>query len=246
MKRLLRTILLLALLVTPALARADGPAEGLSISIGGGGSGQMAVALKVMLLLTLLAFAPALLISMTSFTRIIIVLSFVRQALGTQQTPPNMVLIGLALFLTFFTMGPTFGQLHQEAIAPYMNEQIEESEAFGRGASVVRSFLLRHTRMSDLELFYSLSDSPRPQNAEAVPLRLAMPAFLLSELKTAFQMGFVLLVPFLLIDLVVASVLMAMGMMMLPPVLVALPFKILLFVLVDGWQLLVGSLARSF
>jgi len=243
-----RMVLLLAVMMLAAGAQAQtiaGPGD-FSITVSGDGGGSMSAALKILLLLTAAAFAPAILVCLTSFTRIVVVLSFARHALGTQQTPPNQVIIGIALFLTFFTMGPTIGAIQQQAVEPYLSGQLDEASAFSRGTGVLRGFLLHHTRRSDLELFYSLADTRQPDNVGQVPLRIAMPAFLLSELKTAFQMGFVLFVPFLLIDLVVSSVLMAMGMMMLPPVLVALPFKILLFVLVDGWQLLVGSLARSF
>ncbi len=235
------------LLMAGAAAAQVQPSGGdFAVTVTARDGGSMSAALKILLLLTAAAFAPAILISMTSFTRIVVVLSFARHALGTQQAPPNQVLIGLALFLTFFTMGPTIARMDAEAVEPYLAGQISDSEAFGRGTAVLRRFLLSHTRESDLELFYSIGEEQKPASAEDVPLRIAMPAFMLSELKTAFQMGFVLFVPFLLIDLVVSSVLMAMGMMMLPPVLVSLPFKVLLFVLVDGWQLLIGSLAKSF
>jgi flagellar biosynthetic protein FliP len=186
------------------------------------------------------------LVCVTSFTRIVVVLAFARQAMGTQQTPPNQVIIGIALFLTLFTMGPTAARIHSSAVEPYLAEEITEAEAFSRGVDVLKRFMLHHTRRQDLALFFDIADAARPASATDVPLRILVPAFVVSELKTAFQIGFLIFVPFLLIDLVVSSILMAMGMMMLPPVLIALPFKILLFVLVDGWYLLVGSVARSF
>jgi flagellar biosynthesis protein FliP len=223
------------------------PAEpGVSLTIHTGEQGSMSAALKIILALTALAFAPALLLCVTSFTRIIIVLAFARQALGTGQTPPNQVLLGIALFLTMFTMGPTAGRIQRLAIEPCLENRIDELQAIDIGATELKTFLLRHTRESDLALFLGLAEAEPPTRPTDIPLRVAIPSFLLSELKTAFQMGFVIFVPFLLIDLVVASVLMALGMMMVPPVLIALPFKLLLFVLVDGWQLLVGSLAHSF
>jgi flagellar biosynthetic protein FliP len=217
----------------------------LTLSSGADGS-QMSAALKIVLFLTVLAFAPAILVCMTSFTRIVVVLSFIRQALGTQNTPPNQVMVGIALFLTLFTMAPTASKIHTRAVQPFMDKEISETEAFAAGVDVMKTFLLRHTRQTDLELFYEISAAERPDGPLAIPLRILVPAFVLSELKTAFEMGFLVFVPFLLIDMVIASILMAMGMMMLPPVLIAMPFKILLFVLVDGWHLLIGSLARSF
>ncbi len=240
------TLLALSLLAPDVLADASQSA-GVTLTVSAGqGAGQMSVALKIVLLLTVLAFAPAILVSVTSFTRIIVVLSFARQALGTQQTPPNQVLVGIALFLTMFTMAPTAARIQQVAVAPYMNEEINETQAFKLGVDELKRFMLRNTRQDDLRVFYDIAGDDQPTKALDVPLRILVPSFVLSELKTAFEMGFLVFVPFLLIDMVVASILMAMGMMMLPPVLIAMPFKILLFVLVDGWQLLVGSLARSF
>lgn len=242
-----RLALLLTVLLLPRLAGAEpatADAAALTLSVQGGG--QMSVALKILLMLTALAFAPAILMCLTSFTRIIVVLGFSRQALGLGQTPPTQVLIGIALFLTLFTMSPTLGRIQRNAVDPYLAGQLDEGQAFSAGFSVLKDFMLRHTREDDLALFYGIAQEGRPQNALDVPARILAPAFMLSELKTAFQMGFLLFLPFLLIDLIVSSVLMAMGMMMLPPVIVSLPFKILLFVLADGWNLLIGSLARSF
>jgi flagellar biosynthetic protein FliP len=247
----MRVVLALAVFVLVVLtttgAHADLAASGVSITLSAPGQdGQLAVALKIILLMTVLAFAPAILVCVTSFTRIVVVMAFVRQALGTQNTPPNQVIAGISLFLTLFTMSPTIARIHEEAVEPYMDAKLSETEAFGRGIEELKRFMLRHTRQTDLGMFYELANGQRPDHALEVPLRILIPAFVLSELKTAFEMGFLIFVPFLLIDLVVAAVLMAMGMMMLPPVLIAMPFKILLFVLVDGWHLLVGSIAKSF
>jgi flagellar biosynthetic protein FliP len=186
------------------------------------------------------------LLMMTSFTRIIIVLSLLRQALGTQTAPPNQVMVGLALFLTFFVMGPTFDRIYSEAYLPLQNNQIQMTEAMNRGAVPLKEFMIKQTRESDLALFVKISRSPALQGPEDIPLRVLIPAFVTSELKTAFQIGFAIFIPFLIIDMVVASVLMAMGMMMMSPAVIALPFKLMLFVLVDGWQLLLGSLSQSF
>jgi len=201
---------------------------------------------QTLLLLTSLTFLPAALLMMTSFTRIIIVLSLLRQALGTQTAPPNQVMVGLALFLTFFVMGPTFDRIYSEAYLPLQNNQIQMTEAMNRGAVPLKEFMIKQTRESDLALFVKISRSPALQGPEDIPLRVLIPAFVTSELKTAFQIGFAIFIPFLIIDMVVASVLMAMGMMMMSPAVIALPFKLMLFVLVDGWQLLLGSLAQSF
>jgi len=193
-----------------------------------------------------LSLAPSILILMTSFTRIVIVLSFTRTALATNQTPPNQVIIGLALFLTFFIMAPTFQQVNEEALQPLFNEEIGLEEAYERASVPFKDFMAKHTRQQDLELFLQYSQAERPQTVEEIPLTILVPAYALSELKTAFQMGFMIFIPFIVIDMVVASVLMSMGMMMLPPVMISLPFKILLFVLVDGWYLVVKSLLQSF
>lgn len=210
------------------------------------GGQNYTLSLQTLLLLTSLTFLPALLLMMTGFTRIIIVLSLLRQALGTQSTPPGQVLIGLALFLTFFVMGPVFDKIYAEAYQPYAENRITMQEAMENGAKPLKAFMLKQTREADLALFIKMSQSEAPETAEDVSLRVLIPAFMTSELKTAFQIGFAIFIPFLIIDMVVASVLMAMGMMMVSPVIVALPFKLMLFVLVDGWQLILGSLAQSF
>lgn len=201
---------------------------------------------QILLLLTVLSLAPALLTMVTAFTRIVIVLSFVRSALSTPQVPPNQVLIGLSLFLTFYVMAPTWDQINQEALQPYLNGEIDQQTAYERGLNPIREFLLKHTRERDLALFVHLADLPRPKTEDDVPTYVLIPAFIISELKTAFQMGVIIFLPFLVIDIVVASALMSMGMMMLPPSLISLPFKLLLFVMVDGWHLIVRSLVTSF
>ena len=208
--------------------------------------GDLVSVLRIILMLTVLSLAPAILIMMTSFTRIVVVLSFLRQSLGTQQLPPNQLLVGLALFLSFFVMAPTWNQISSQAVEPYMKEQIDQKTAFARAEAPIRAFMFQQTREKDLELFLSLTKQAKPKTREDVPTYVLIPSFVISELKTAFQIGFMLYLPFLVLDMVVASVLMAMGMMMLPPMMISLPFKILLFVLVDGWQLVVGSLVRSF
>ncbi|KKB38964.1 flagellar type III secretion system pore protein FliP [Bacillus thermotolerans] len=207
---------------------------------------NVSTSVKLLLLLTVLSLAPSILILMTSFTRIVIVLSFVRSALGTQQTPPTQVLIGLSLFLTFFIMAPVFQQINDEALTPLFNEEINLEEAYDRASLPLKDFMSEHTRQKDLELFLNYSGAERPASIEDIPLTSLVPAFALSEIKTAFQIGFMIFIPFLVIDMVVASVLMSMGMMMLPPVMISLPFKILLFVLVDGWYLVIQSLLQSF
>lgn len=203
-------------------------------------------AMKIVTILSILAVAPAILLMMTSFTRIVIVLSFVRQALGTQSMPPNQVLVGLALFLTLFTMSPVIDIIQQKAYKPYIEKAITQDEALTELAAPIRKFMLAETRETDLAMFYNLAKLPKPDTADNVSLRVLMPAFLVSELKTAFTIGFVIYLPFLVIDMVVSSVLMAMGMMMLPPTIVSLPFKLILFVLVDGWTLIADSLVKSF
>ncbi len=207
---------------------------------------NVSAAIQILLFVTVLSLAPAILVMVTSFTRVIVVLSLVRNAIGIPQLPPNQVLIGLALFLTAFVMAPAIKTINQEALQPYLNGQISQEEALTRGEQPLRTFMLRQTREQDLGLFLKLSDSPKPKDVDEVPTYVLVPAFTISELKTAFQMGFVMFVPFLIIDLVVSSALLSMGMMMLPPVIVSLPFKILLFVLVDGWYLIIGSLVGSF
>jgi len=202
--------------------------------------------IKILVILTVLTLAPAILIMMTGFSRILIVLSFVRQALGTQQMPPNQLLVGLALFLTFFIMAPVFNEVNTRAIQPYLEGSMNQEVAFNEAMAPMRKFMFNQTRDKDLSLFVSMAKMDTPRTRADVPNSVLIPAFIISELKTAFQIGFIIYLPFLVIDMVVSSVLMAMGMMMLPPVMISLPFKIMLFVLVDGWGLLVGSMVRSF
>ena len=202
--------------------------------------------LKIVLTLTILTLAPAILIMMTSFTRIIVVLSFLRQALGTAQMPPNQLLVGLALFLTFFVMGPVFEEINTKALRPYLAGGMQQEQAFDQALVPLRRFMFKQTRPADLNLFLKLGRIEAPKTQADVPTTVLVPAFVISELKTAFTIGFIIYLPFLVIDMVVASVLMAMGMMMLPPVVISLPFKILLFVLVDGWSLIIGSMVQSF
>ncbi|WP_368654827.1 flagellar type III secretion system pore protein FliP [Ornithinibacillus sp. 4-3] len=208
---------------------------------------SISTSVRLLLLITVLSIAPGILILMTSFTRIVVVLSFVRTSLATQQMPPNQVLIGLALFLTFFIMAPTFSQVYTEALNPLLNEEITLDEAYENASTPIKEFMAKHTREKDLALFLNYSQTEeRPETVQDVPLTALVPAFVISELKTAFQMGFMIFIPFLIIDMAVASVLMSMGMMMLPPVMISLPFKILLFVLVDGWYLITHSLLDGF
>lgn len=245
-------VLALSLVILPAIpaaaAPSDIPVPNIDIRIGGEtGQGGLLTALGILGALTVLTLAPAILILTTSFTRIVIVFSFLRAGLGTQQTPPNQVLIGLALLLTFFVMAPTWNQVNQVALVPYMAGEITAQEAFHRGSAPLKEFMLRQTREKDLALFVSLDQSGKTYTSpEDLSLLQVVPAFAISELKTAFEMGFILFLPFLVIDMVVASTLMSMGMLMLPPVLISLPFKILLFVLVDGWGLVARSLVASF
>ena len=210
------------------------------------GTGGMSTAVSLLLLITVLAVAPSFLMMVTSFTRIIIVLGFLRRALGTQTLPPNQVMVGLALFLTLFVMTPTFERINREAVQPFMAEQITQPVALDNAKSAIRDFMVKHTRKNDLALFIRLAKEERPNTVADVSFTTLVPAFITSELKTAFQMGFVIFLPFLVIDLVVSAVLMALGMMMLPPVVVSLPFKVLIFVLVDGWVLLMQGLVASY
>jgi flagellar biosynthetic protein FliP len=207
---------------------------------------NVSTSVRLLLLLTVLSLAPSILVLMTSFVRIVIVLSFVRTALATQQMPPNQVLIGLALFLSFFIMAPTFQEVNDQALTPLFNEEINLEEAYSRASLPLKEFMSAHTRQKDLALFLEYSKAERPETIADIPLTTLVPAFAISEIKTAFQIGFMIFIPFLVIDMIVASVLMSMGMMMLPPVMISLPFKILLFVLVDGWYLVVKSLLDSF
>ncbi|BBP01220.1 flagellar type III secretion system pore protein FliP [Sulfuriferula nivalis] len=239
-------IILLSLLI-PVIAHAEPSALPAFTSTPNAGGGQnYSLSIQTLLFLTSLTFLPAALLMMTSFTRIIIVLSLLRQALGTQSSPPNQVLVGLALFLTLFVMGPVFDKIYAQAYQPYSENKISFNEALSTGVVPLKTFMLKQTRQADLALFVKISNTPALQGPDDVPLRVLIPAFVTSELKTAFQIGFAVFIPFLIIDMVVASVLMSMGMMMVSPSIVSLPFKLMLFVLVDGWQLLMGSLAQSF
>jgi flagellar biosynthetic protein FliP len=245
-----------------AVAHAEGKAGGtlvpgtsglslpsLSLSFGGPANQKpqdVVSVLRIIMMLTVLSLAPAILIMMTSFTRIVVVMSFIRQALGTQQMPPNQLIVGLSLFLSFFVMAPTFKSISANAVEPFLNEKIDQKMAYERAEAPLREFMFAQTREKDLELFLSLSKEAKPRTRADVPTYVLVPSFVISELKTAFQIGFMLYLPFLVLDMVVASVLMAMGMMMLPPAVISLPFKLLLFVLIDGWELVVGSLVKSF
>jgi flagellar biosynthetic protein FliP len=243
----IKSVALLVLLACPLMAMAQQaglPAWTSTPTPGGGQS--YSLSLQTLLLLTALSFLPAALLMMTSFTRIIIVLSLLRQALGTQSAPPNQVMIGLALFLTLFVMGPVFDKIYADAYQPLSENKITMSQALDRGVAPLKTFMLKQTREADLAMYAKMSNTPQLQGPEDVPLRVLIPAFVTSELKTAFQISFAIFIPFLIIDMVVASVLMSMGMMMVSPAIVSLPFKLMLFVLVDGWQLLIGSLAQSF
>ena len=234
-----------ALLLPLLAAAAPGIPAFTSVPAPGGGTAY-SLPVQTLLLMTSLTFLPAAMLMMTSFTRIIIVLSLLRQALGTQSAPPNQVLVGLALFLTLFVMGPVFDRIYTEAYQPLQENKIQMAEAMDKGIAPLKDFMIRQTRQADLALFVKMSRSPALQGPEDIPLRVLIPAFVTSELKTAFQIGFAIFIPFLIIDMVVASILMAMGMMMMSPAVIALPFKLMLFVLVDGWQLILGSLSQSF
>ena len=250
-KKLILACLLIVLChfmsMTVASASAVNPIPDISIDIGNSESGQPGTtSLSIILLITIISIAPALLMLMTSFTRIVIVLGFVRTSLGTQQMPPNQVLVGLALFLTLFIMAPTFSTMNDTALQPYLKGELNQAEALDKAQEPIKTFMFTHTREKDLLLFMKYTGMEKPNNHQEIPLNVLVPAFAISELKTAFQMGFMIFIPFLIIDIIVASTLMAMGMMMLPPVMISLPFKILLFVLVDGWYLVVKSLLLSF
>lgn len=243
-----KTALILLCMLTAASAFAE-PLALPTVSVGMGKVSKpadVAVVLQIFFMMTVLSLAPGLLMMTTSFTRIVVVLSFLRNAMGTQQAPSNQIIIGLSLFLTFFIMAPVWQQINTQALQPYKAQTISQEEAFKRAVAPVRKFMLSQVREKDLALFLSLSKLPRPKNADDIPTLTLIPAYMVSELKTAFQIGFLVFIPFLVLDMVVASVLMSMGMMMLPPVMISLPFKILLFVLVDGWGLVIGSLVKSF
>jgi flagellar biosynthesis protein FliP len=232
-----------ALVATPALAATTSLLPGVSLQVGDQG---VSTPLQIVALVTLLSLAPAILVTLTAFVRIVIVLSFLRHAVGTQNMPPNQVVVSLALFLTFFVMLPTLREINERAVGPYQREEIGDQDALVAAYSPLREFMLRQTREKDLALFLGATGAPRPDTPEQVPPQALLPAFLISELKTAFQMGFLIYIPFLILDMVVASVLTSMGMITLPPVLISLPFKLMLFVLVDGWNVLTGSLVQSF
>jgi flagellar biosynthetic protein FliP len=247
--------MLAALLALPAVAAAA-PAGGatvpaaprsVTLTLGGGnGPASVDVALEIVLLMTLLSLAPAVLILLTSFTRIVIVLGFLRQAIGTNQMPANQILIGLALFLTFVVMSPVLQDVNQNALQPYLHQQISQTEAFHRAETPLKGFMLKQTREKDIALFLELTHRDAPAAPEDLPLLVVVPSFVISELKTAFQMGFVLYLPFVIIDLIISTALISMGMLVLPPILISLPLKVLVFVLVDGWRLIVGELVKSF
>jgi flagellar biosynthetic protein FliP len=242
-----RALVAALLFAMPAAALAQGTDFALFNSVPAPGGGQSySLPVQTLLLLTSLAFLPAVLLLMTSFTRIVIVLSLLRHALGTQASPPNQVIVGLALFLTFFVMTPVVDRVYADAYVPYSEQKLSAAQALDRAQAPFHAFMLKQTREPDLALFVRLARVPAPESKEQIPLRILVPAFVTSELKTAFQIGFMVFIPFVIIDMVVASVLMSMGMMMLSPVLISLPFKLMLFVLVDGWNLLIGSLVASF
>ncbi|QQE76142.1 flagellar type III secretion system pore protein FliP [Brevibacillus composti] len=253
MKHVLQLIAIaLALLVMPDMAQAAPIQPPLVPSIDlkiGGGTGtpqETSSAIQLLLILTVLSVAPAILLLMTSFTRIVVVLSFVRNALATQQMPPNQVLIALALFMTFFIMAPTLAKVNDTAVQPFMQGQLSQEQAFAAAVIPFKEFMAQQTREKDLALFLEFAKAERPTTVQDIPLTALVPAFAISELKTAFQIGFMIFIPFLVIDMIIASILMGMGMMMLPPVMISLPFKILLFIMVDGWYLVVRSLLTSF
>ena len=237
---------ILGLGAVAGLTVAHAAAPELSLSLGAGEGGRISGSLQIVILLTILSLAPTLLIALTAFVRIVIVLSFVRQAIGTPTMPPTQVLIPVALFLTVFVMLPVFRDVHAKAVQPYFDEELTEMEALERAYEPLRGFMLRQTREKDLALFVGAAGGERPASPAAMPAQVLIPAYMISELKTAFQMGFLLFIPFLVLDMVIASVLVSMGMMMLPPTVISLPFKVLFFVLIDGWSMLAGSLIKSF
>jgi flagellar biosynthetic protein FliP len=239
-------ITLMCLFLGLAQDAIGGSNPSVTIDLGQTGPKQTAVVLQILALLTVLSLAPAFFIMVTSFTRVVIVLSFLRQALGTQSVPPNQVLISLALFITVFVMAPVGEAVYSQALQPLLAEQISHEEAWAKGIQPIRAFMLKQVRDKDLELFIDLSKRPKPETVDQVPIHVVIPAYILSELRVAFQIGFLIYIPFLIVDMVVASVLMSMGMMMLPPTMISLPFKLILFVLADGWNLVVGSLVKSF
>ncbi|MBV1789346.1 flagellar type III secretion system pore protein FliP [Marinobacterium sp. D7] len=242
----MRWLLLPLLILSSTAWGADQGIPAVTLVTGEDGTANYSVTIQILALMTLLTFLPAILMMMTSFTRIIIVLSILRQALGLAQAPSNQVLLGLALFLTLFIMTPVLDRVNEQAVQPYLNEELSTLDAVKAASQPFHQFMVGNTRENDLDLFMRISNTPPVASPEDIPLRVLVPAFVTSELKTAFQIGFMLFIPFLVIDIVVASVLMAMGMMMLSPVIISLPFKIMLFVLVDGWAMVMGTLAASF
>ncbi len=246
MYKLVVFIMVFLIILLPAANVLAQPAPILEININGEEGTDWVFGLQLLFLLTVLSLAPSIIIMMTSFTRIVVVLSLLRSALATQRMPPNQVLIGLALFLTVFIMAPVFQEINEVALQPYMQEEIGEEEALNRGLEPIRDFMFRYTRERDLALFVQLSGADRPGGPDDVETHLLIPAFIISELARAFQIGFLIYIPFIVIDMIVASTLMSMGMLMLPPVMISLPFKILLFVLVDGWYLVIKSLVATF
>jgi flagellar biosynthesis protein FliP len=248
MKRLLLLVLLVVAVGYCATAQSKTlPLPKLSVEVGKATNpDDVSITLQILFLMTILSLAPAILILTTAFTRIAVVLQFLRQAMGTAQVPPSQVLIGLSLFLTFFVMAPTWTRVNDEALQPYLNKKLSLEQAVDKGIVPMRAFMMRQTREEDLALFVKLANGEKPQSRDDVPLHALVPAYALSELRIGFQIGFMLFIPFLVIDMVISSILLSMGMMMLPPVLISLPFKILLFILVDGWHLVVQSLLDSF
>ncbi|WP_298398007.1 flagellar type III secretion system pore protein FliP [uncultured Azonexus sp.] len=242
----LALLLPLVLLATPAIAQTTGGLPAITSTPSGAGGTTYSLTIQTLLLLTAMSFIPAAMLMMTSFTRILIVLSLLRHAMGTQTAPPNQILVGLSLFLTFFIMAPTFDRVYTEAYVPLSESRINIMEAGERAVVPMRAFMLKHTREADIAMFAGVARIDNIATPDDIPLRILIPSFVISELKTAFQIGFVLFIPFLIIDMVVASILMSMGMMMMSPIMVALPFKLMLFVLVDGWHLVIGSLVQSF
>ncbi len=247
-KIFLATIILFTLVFSNSVDAVDalGGLPALNVESNESGGTTYSLSLQILLLMSALTILPSLLLGMTSFTRIVIVMSILRQALGTQQTPPNQVLIALALFLTFFIMAPTFTNIYEQVAIPFMNGEIQTPDALNKASKEIKGFMVANTRQTDLSMFAEIAGSQEFNSKEDIPFSIALPAFITSELKTAFQIGFLLFLPFLVIDMVVASVLMSLGMMMLSPMLIALPFKILLFVLVDGWSMTVGSLVSTY
>ena len=246
-KKLLGFVVLVLLLGWSTNLAAQSPIPGINISVNPADNPeQVATTLQIVFLLTVLTLAPALLIMTTSFTRFIIVLSFLRQAIGTPQTPSNQIIIGISLFLTLFVMMPVYEEVNSMALEPYLDERMSQEEFLDTATVPIKRFMQKYTREKDLALFVKIAKIPRPKNIDEIPVWVVIPAFVLSELKTAFQIGFLLYVPFLVIDMVIASILMAMGMMMMPPIMISLPFKLMLFVLVDGWHLILGSMVKSF